>query len=168
MPAGPPRKFKSAKALGEAIEHYFASISYTAPMTSKDGDIVTNDLGMPVKVRKFAVAPTVCGMCLELGIDRRTWLRYCDPAQYPEYQEVTGKAKAVLEGWLERELVERSGNVRGLVFSLQNNFNWKERKETEIGEETRKTIETKVMSMDDKLRLIEETRQMMEEDANGR
>ncbi len=168
MSAGRPRKFKTAKALEDAIEHYFASISYTAPQTSKDGDIITNELGMPVMVRKFAVAPTVCGMCLELGIDRGTWINYCNPELYPEYKEVTGKAKVVIEGWLERELVERSGNVRGLVFSLQNNFNWREKKETEIGEETRKTIETKVMSMDDKLRLIEETRQMMEEDANGR
>ena len=163
----PAKKFKSAKQLGEAIEHYFASISYTVPMRSSIGDVITNDLGCPVMHRVFAIAPTVCGMCLELGIDRRTWLRYCDPELYPEYQEVTGKAKAVLEGWLEQELIERHGNVRGLVFSLQNNFNWREKKETEIGEETRKAIQTEVLSMDDKLKLIEETRQMMEEDANG-
>lgn len=161
-------KYKTPKALHDAIEHYFASISYTVPMHSKDtGDIITNDEGCPIMQRMFAIPPTVCGMCLSLGIDRSTWQNYCNNELHPEFIEVTGKAKAVLESWLEQELLSRQGNVRGLVFALQNNCGWREKKEVDLGAETRNTLTTEAMTIDQKLKYIADTRQMMEEDAGG-
>ena len=153
-----PHKYKSAEELQDAIEHYFMSISYTTTLHGED-DELTNDLGEPIRVRKFAVPPTTCGMCVQLGIDRSTWSNYCDPVLHPEFQEVTHMARAVLEGYLEEELTKRTTNVSGLKFNLQNNFGWREKKEVEIGAETRGAVKTEGVSLSDKLAVIAEAAQ---------
>ena len=167
--SGRPKKYKSKKALYEAVEDYFASICCTITVHNEIGDVVVNDLGDPIIQKKYVVPPTISGLCLRLGIDRRTWNNYCDEKLHPEFQIITSTAKARIEAWLEEELICREKNVRGVIFNLQNNFGWREKKEMELGGETRKVMAAESLSLEEKLRLIEETAAEMQADgiANG-
>ena len=165
--SGRPRKFKTRKALSEAVEDYFASICCTVTVHNDIGDVVVNDLGDPIRVKKYVVAPSISGLCLRLGIDRSTWENYSDPKLHPEFQEVTRSARQRIEAWLEEELITREKNVRGIIFNLQNNFNWREKKELELGAETRKAAQTESLSLSDKLAVIAEAAKSMTADENG-
>ena len=148
-----PRKRKyNAKTLEAAVEEYFDSISFSAVARLPDGTEIANDAGQPVVLRRWAAPPTVGGLCLYLGIDRRTWCNYCDARQHPELREITGRARLIMETWLESELCTRDKNVQGLIFSLQNNYGWRQRQEVDIGEETRRDLSS--MSLSQKLAAI--------------
>ncbi len=94
-----------------------------------------------MKVREFVVPPTVGGLCRHLGIHRSTWADYCDPEKHPELQEVTAYARETMEAFLEDALLTRSGKeLKGVIFSLQNNYGYTERKEVELGPRARKAV----------------------------
>lgn len=83
---GRPKKYKSKKALADAIDGYFRSISRTIELKGPDGAVICNDDGEAIRKLQFAVPPSVSGLCLHLGIDRSTWQNYCDGGLHPEFR----------------------------------------------------------------------------------
>ncbi len=122
--AGRPRKYKSEKELLKATESYFNSIGRTKEMRDEKGEVVFNDLGEAVLLREYFVPPSVTGLCLYLGIDRSTWNNYEEI-----YPEATKSAMIVFESYLEEELIKRKNGVTGIIFNLQNNYGWKEKRD---------------------------------------
>lgn len=166
---GRPRKY-TPKRLREAVDAYF--LRYTRTVTlreqvntgQKDSwghwvyelRDVCNDADEPVKVREFTVPPTVGGLCRHLGIHRSTWADWCDREKYPEFAEVVGYAREVMQDYLETELLTRSGKeLKGVIFSLQNNYGYTERKEVELGPKARRTVAAGV-SMAEREALLKE------------
>ncbi len=178
MGRGRPKKFKTAKDLEKHINRYFNSISRTITVRERyaTGDKdqwgrdvyewrdVYNDHGDPVRTREYVVPPTLSGLCLYLGISRQAWNGYCND---PEFLDTTTRARARCELYLEDQLISRTSNVQGLIFNLQNNYGWKERKELELGDQTRKEMAINRMSLADKLKLIEEAHNLSEQINGG-
>lgn len=128
MAAGRPKKY-TARTLAKAVERYFAEISYTMPLRGEDGRPLRNGLGDEISVQRYAAAPSITALCLRLGIDRGTWASY---ARAPETAEICREAKTKVEAFLEQELVTRDKNVQGVIFSLQNNYGWKQKEQREV------------------------------------
>ncbi len=143
--AGREKKY-TPKSLEKAVGNYFMSISRTQPVTEPvwTGELderghkvyelqpVMNDLGEIMTHREYAIPPTVSGLCQYLGIHRATWARYCDPEQYPEFCDTTTRARGCLRAYLEEQLLIRK-DVRGIIFDLQNNHGYAEKREVELG-----------------------------------
>lgn len=154
--AGREKKY-TPKSLEKAVGNYFMSISRTQPVTEPvwTGELderghkvyelqpVMNDLGEIMTHREYAIPPTVSGLCQYLGIHRATWARYCDPEQYPEFCDTTTRARGCLRAYLEEQLLIRK-DVRGIIFDLQNNHGYAEKKEIELGRETQKVLGGKI------------------------
>lgn len=164
MPAGRPKKY-SKKSLEQAVEGYFSSISRTVDVRDEDGGTVFNDAGDPIRVVEYVRPPSVGGLCLYLGIDRSTWQNYADRTLHPELAEITAYARMRMETYLEEQLLTREKNVQGLIFNLQNNYGWREKREVELGGETRRTVaesaQVKPMSIAEKMALLEEQREAL-------
>lgn len=70
--------------------------------------------------------PTICGLALHLGCDRKTLTNY---AHKDEFFPTIKKARQRVEAYLEASLY--SGSVAGVIFNLKNNFDWKDKTEVE-------------------------------------
>ena len=150
--AGREKKY-TAKRLEAEVEKYFASISRTAPVTElvPTGELdehghkifelqpVMNDLNEIMLRKEFIIPPTVSGLCEYLGIHRATWNRYCDPELHPEFCDTTTRARGRMRAYLEEQLLTRK-DVRGIIFDLQNNYGYTEKREVELGRETQKVL----------------------------
>ena len=166
MMAGRPKKY-TKKRLEAAVEGYFASISRTVQARDEAKQPLYNDGGEPIRVVEYIKPPTVGGLCLYLGIDRSTWQNYADRKLHPELAEVTAYAKMRMEAYLEEQLLTRERNVQGLIFNLQNNYGWREKREVELGGETRQAVagsaKAQSMSIAEKMALLEEQREALAE-----
>ena len=109
--AGQPMAFKTTGELEEKVESFF---------TSEDAYIINEKDGVEEKI----FAPTISGLALHLGVDRRTIVNYSNKE---EYFPTIKKARARIEAHLEKKLF--GNNVTGLIFNLKNNFDWKEKSE---------------------------------------
>jgi hypothetical protein len=109
--AGQPMAFKTVKELEERVDSFF---------TSDDAFLINYKEG--VEERTFA--PTISGLALHLGVDRRTIVNYSNKE---EYFPTIKKARARIEAHLEKKLF--GNNVTGLIFNLKNNFDWKDKSE---------------------------------------
>lgn len=149
MSAGRPKKY-TKKGLETAVEGYFSSISRDEREAWE---------------AEYKRPPTVSGLCLYLGIDRSTWQNYADPKLHPEFREITAYAKMRMEAYLEEQLLTREKNVQGLIFNLQNNYGWREKRELELGGETRRTVaegaQAQSMSIAEKIALLAEQREAL-------
>lgn len=103
--------YKTAKELEEKVESFFAS---------EDAYIINQKDGVEEKV----FAPTISGLALHLGVDRRTIVNYSNKE---EFFPTIKKARARIEAHLEKKLF--GNNVTGLIFNLKNNFDWKDKSE---------------------------------------
>ena len=144
MGAGRPKKYTN-KGLEKAVEGYFASISRDEREAWE---------------AEYKRPPTVSGLCLYLGIDRSTWRNYADPRLHPEFREVAAYARMRMEAYLEEQLLTREKNVQGLIFNLQNNYGWREKREVELGGETRQTVadsaQARTLSIAEKMAVLRE------------
>lgn len=180
---GRPRKY-TERTLRKAVEAYFRGITRTITIREqvntgeKDGwghwvyelRDVCNDAGEPVRVRQFVVPPTVGGLCEALGIHRSTWADYCDGEKYPEFRELTAWAREVIQHYLESELLGRDGkNLKGVIFSLQNNFGYSEKREVELGTRAARAAAAAAVPMEEKRAMLEElAREFAEGSGDGR
>lgn len=162
---GRPKKF-TAEQLSQSVERYFRSISFLLTLTNKLGENILDCDGNPIVIREYVIPPTISGMCLRLGIDRRTWQNYADPLQNggtPEKPSALSKVcddvKLRIEAYLNEELLKREKSVQGIIFNLSNNFGWAEkhehRQQVELGEKTREVI-AQNLTLDEKFALIRE------------
>lgn len=106
MPAGRPLAFESVQELEEAIERYFAEDAYIGEGENR------------------MYAPTMAGLALSCGVDRKTITNY---SQKDEYFPAIKRARARIEAHLEARLYGNA--VTGVIFNLKNNFDWKDKQE---------------------------------------
>ena len=99
--------------------------------------------------------PTVGGLCQFLGIHRSTWAEYCDHEEHPEFSDTTTRARGRLRAYLEQQLLVRK-DVKGIIFDLQNNHGYSEKRQVELGERASKAISAHSMSMSEKKLMLEE------------
>ena len=144
------KTYKTERALQAKVEEYFSSISRTVPLLEADGQTIKNDAGEDILRTEYLRPPTVSGLCLFLNITRRTWENYQKDA---ELHSITEIARAKMEAYLEEELLSRRKGIQGVIFNLQNNYGWREKKEIELGQETRNAAEN--MSVTEKMAYIE-------------
>lgn len=116
--AGPGRQraYETAEALQEAVDRYFASITYEKIVKGDDGEAIYNAAGEPVKRIAFAVPPTNESLCLYIGIGRATWFRY---RQDEVLGEVCREADLKVRAWRTEEVSTRD-RTQGLQFLLSN------------------------------------------------
>jgi len=108
-PEGRPLAFKTVKALDNAIDKYFKEDAFMG-----EGD-------------ERMYAPTMSGLALSLGVDRKTITNYGNRS---EYFPTIKKARSRVEVFLEQRLY--GNTVTGVIFNLKNNFDWKDKTETDI------------------------------------
>jgi hypothetical protein len=115
-PGGPgcPPKFASPEQMQEAIDKYFEKCdARTRTIVAKDGGLIEVSHPEPY---------TVSGLCLTLGVDRVTLLNYSKESRF--FSTVKG-AKIKVANDVERRMLETQ-NQSGAIFSLKNNFGWKD------------------------------------------
>lgn len=163
-----PKKFTAVK-LRKEVCRYFDSISRTVTVTEKKdsgerdshGHViwktveVYNNLGEPLQKKEFIIPPTVGGLCEFLGIHRSTWNDYCNPELHPEFSDTTTRARGSMRAYLETELLTRK-DVKGVIFDLQNNYGYTEKKEIEIGDAAKRMLALQSMTVEEKEDLIME------------
>lgn len=160
------KKYRSDKALREAVEGYFASISRVRQVMEerRTGELdryghfvmelvpVLDGRGQPMMEREFVLPPTVGGLCAHLGISRETWAQYCG---LPQFEETAGWARETLRLYLEQQLLTREGkNLQGVLFSLQNNYGMSEKKTVELGPQAAKAVAETGMSLSERKELL--------------
>lgn len=165
---GAPRKYASALALRRAVNVYFDGISRMVPVTVMEYTGETTQKGAPIMapapVRgpdgkdllrlEYLVPPSEAALCMALGIDLKTWERYQDEEKYPGYGEVIQAAKLRIKAYLLEQSMVRDKGLQGILFNLSANYGMSEKKELELGRETRRVIAADNMTMDEKLALI--------------
>lgn len=109
MAGGRPLKFKTNKALQNAVNMYFLTIDQW------------NDENEGKKPY------TVAGLALHLDVDTETVRNY---EKRDEFFGTIKKAKQKIEEQLETKL--HGNSVTGIIFNLKNNYGWKDRTETDL------------------------------------
>lgn len=110
---GRPLEFKSVQELEEAIELYFLTDAYVSVGAAEEG-----------QEQPKIYAPTMSGLALSLGVDRKTITNY---ANKDEFFPTIKKARSRVEVALEQRLY--GNNVTGVIFNLKNNFDWCDKNE---------------------------------------
>ena len=163
---GAPRKYATPAKLKNAVNSYFSSISRTVPATEMvpsgrtddkgralmQSVTIENDAGDQVYVKEYIVKPTIAGLCVFLGISKDTWAEY---SRREGYESVCAAAKLEMERDRSERLGSGSGD-HGIEFDLKHNFGWGETITVEAGEATRKAMAATAVTMDEKLKLLEE------------
>ncbi len=108
---GRPPKWETPEQLQRDVDLYFETEAKV---------IVGYDDGEPI----YAFQPTMSGLALALGVDRKTITNY---ANKDEYFPAIKKARDMVENALERHLYGK--NVTGAIFNLKNNFGWADKTE---------------------------------------
>jgi len=153
-----------------AIKRYFASISRTVEaqerydtgeVTGKGQPIyrtrpIVNDQNEKILVTEYIKPPSMTGLCIFLDITRETWREYCDPVLNPQFVDTTTRTRARMENYLEEQLVTREKTVQGIIFNLQNNYGWRDKREVELGDKTRAALDKQVLSMNEREELLRE------------
>ena len=137
--AGRKPKYKTAKELQQAVDAYFAGISYEEPavvatptgevdeqgrikyttimLREKVGEV--GRTGKPITVLKWLKPPSMAGLCLHLGISKETWSNY---AGQDKFRAVVERTRARMEDyWTER--LDGKG-AHGARFALSSCYGW--------------------------------------------
>ena len=163
-----PKKYSPA-GLGKAVELYFNSISREVPATERvdsgkrdakghiiwESKPIINKLGEQMTLTEYIVPPTVGGLCAFLGIHRSTWTEWCDSKLHPEFSDTTTYARGRMRAWREEQLLIRK-DVKGIIFDLQNNYGYSEKREIELGKGAQMAAEAAGLSMSERKTLLEE------------
>lgn len=163
------KKKYTQKTFAEAVDRYFKSITRIVKVTElvETGErddkghkifervTIKNNLGEEAKVEEYIVPPTVGDLCQYLGIHRSTWADYCDMDKHKEFSDTTTYARGRMRAYLEQQLLTRK-DVKGIIFDLQNNHGYAEKRQLEFGERASNAISTASMSISEKKKLLTE------------
>lgn len=150
---GYPRAY-SEEEFRRAVRKYFASISYEDVAKDLEGEPILSCSGKPIKLVRYAVPPSKQALCLYLGISRDTYSEY---SHRKGYSAVCDEVSTRVEAYLATELDERENRGRrvdGIKFNLANNYGWRERREVELGEETRREASAAALTLAERRELL--------------
>lgn len=143
---GRPLKFKDLPTLKRKIDKYFANCDPHWEMQEKyikdrdekgneiidgKGNIKYRRVKEPVKTKQIPY--TITGLAVALGTTRETLLDY---EERDEYSDTIKEAKQRCQNFAELSLF--GGNATGSIFSLKNNYEWKDRQELEMSGELKR------------------------------
>lgn len=155
-------KAYTAKELEAAVERYFRSISREETLD----ELNAND--EHVTRTTWFKTPSITALCLFLGVNKSTWSRYADDKTNPKHAEICELAKMRVEAYLEELLATKEKSVQGVIFNLQHNYGWKERHEIDLGDNARAASLTAGMSAAEKIALIREAAELVQEGGAAR
>lgn len=137
---GRPLKFASVKKLAKLIDDYFkdcdphmVEITEWVEARDTDGKLLKDKNGLNYlvevthKVMTQQKPYTVTGLAVWLGTSRETLINYGEKEQY---FDTIKAAKDRCEHFAEQQLYT-ANNVTGTIFSLKNNWDWKDKSEVE-------------------------------------
>lgn len=118
---GRPPKYKTVEELQEKIEEYFDFCD------NKTKKIYSEKLG------EMMVADpepyTMSGLAYALNLSRQGLVEYKEKDQF---SDAIKRARDRVEKDLDRRLNDKALFTPGLIFNLKNNFNWREKTETDL------------------------------------
>lgn len=125
MTAGRPPKFKCPEEMQRRIDLYFLAckVHQLGDTKALEG-LPKEDLLIISDIED--VYPTVTGLGLALDMTRQTLIEYQNE---DEFSDTIKKAKQRVENAIEQRLFHN--NATGSIFNLKNNFNWKDKSESE-------------------------------------
>lgn len=139
---GRPLLFKTVEQLQHAIDAYFAEcdphmVEKTEWVQARDasGKLLNDEHGLHYlvevthKVMTERVPYTVSGLALALGTSRQTLVNY---EERDRFFDTIKKAKLRVEEQVEQSMLKSNGVVAGVIFNAKNNFDWKDKTETDI------------------------------------
>lgn len=117
-----PLKFKTPKELEEKINAYFdfCDNKIIKRIINKNGDLIS----------EVATPYTITGLASFLGTNRQTLVNY--EKKSDDFFDAIKKAKALIESNYEERALIGDNNVVMTIFALKNNFNWRDKQETDI------------------------------------
>lgn len=124
MTLGRPAKFTDVKEMQRCIDLYFLACRINQHIESKPEDATKEDLLFIKSIEDCY--PTVTGLGLALDMSRQTLIEYQNE---DEFSDTIKKAKQRVENAIEQRLFHN--NATGSIFNLKNNFNWKDKSESE-------------------------------------
>jgi hypothetical protein len=121
---GRPRIWLSISKMQDDIKEYFEDcINHKATKY--------NDMGEPYEVSAPQI-PTLEGLALTLGIDRKTLYNYSKEQGYEDFFPTIKRAKDYILAFKTDCLVNGRGSLPGLIFDLKNNHGFVDKMETDI------------------------------------
>lgn len=131
---GRPLKFESVKKLELQIEQYFQSCwrhkldMWGNPIYVKDKDGEKTDEKVMEQFKPY----TVGGLAVFLDTSRQTLVEYenSDGAR-KEFADTIKRAKDIIYAFTEEQLFQAK-NASGVIFSLKNNYSWKDKIEADV------------------------------------
>lgn len=162
---GRPLKFESVEELEKKIDAYFAACDPHTEMVTeyveardKDGKLKKDEHGLNYlveithMVRTEQIPYTITGLALALDTTRETLLEYEGRVEGREqvdegFADTIKKAKQKCHNYAEQRLFE--GNPAGTIFSLKNNYGWRDKSEVEGTGEQKIIVETRKYDAND-------------------
>ncbi len=105
---GRPRKFETVEELQLAIDKYFA------------------------ECKESETPLTISGLAYAIDLTRENILVYEKDENRKEYHDTVKKAKAFILAEQEARLVSGKNNPAGLIFSMKNNYNWRDQQDINL------------------------------------
>lgn len=120
MPAGRPPIYKTVEELEPLIDEYFTFCDNRIQQvySKKRDDVIEVINPEPY---------TMAGLAYALGMDRQTLLNY---SKKDEFIGTIKRARDRVHHDVERRLMDGAGV--GAIFSLKNNFDWRDKTETDV------------------------------------
>ena len=148
---GRPKTYKTREKLRKAVEAYFSSITFLNAVKGEGGVPVLNLDEEPIWYADYAVPPSVEALSLFIGITDRTWRNYREQAWA---REVCEDAETRIKAWRVSQTCTRE-KTQGLQFLLKNDSGMTDSVKVEMEQP---------LSMSERRALLDEVKQMMEED----
>lgn len=124
-PGGRPLKYKTVEELQNVIDEYFESC-YTYKYDDEGNRIKDTTSGKEIK---YLYKPfTVSGLALAIGLTRDNIINNYECKE--EFKDAITRAKEMCHNYAE-EVLLTGKNPSGAIFSLKNNWGWKDKTETE-------------------------------------
>lgn len=129
---GRPRIWASPKDMQQGIKKYFNECkSNTKDIATPDGQLI--EIPHPL-------IPTLEGLALMLGVDRKTLHNYSKEEGYENFFHTVKKAKDYILSCKTHHLINGGGCLPGLIFDLKNNHGFADKIEQEIKSENEHSV----------------------------
>lgn len=136
MITGRPPKYESPKQMQERIDKYFRDCLFNRILAGTPTEEAFNNMATHMgfegeyKTKTDDQHPTVSGLAVFLDLTRQGLINYeKDYEEHCDFFDTVKKAKARVEAYNEQRL--HAGNPAGVIFSLKNNFSWKDKTEVD-------------------------------------